>query len=125
VGSFGHRRRGEEALLADLERVLYGINYAVFRRAYRVAYNPGGAAERYAAEALGPSAVIGGVVPATGPDILAKVERSIRYAGHEGSGPKPIALRTRRFKSLVLAALAELERAVAGAELLAQFLLPN
>ena len=42
----------------------------------------------------------------------------MQYAGDSGNGPKPSALRSRRFEALVSAVLDELEKAVAGAELL-------
>jgi len=110
-----------EALLAELEPLLYGYNDQVFLRAYRLPFRPGALAEWYITQVLGPSVVIGGVFPATASDIIAEVEQSLQYLGGAGSGPKPAALRSRRFKAIVPAVLAELERAIAGAELLAQF----
>jgi hypothetical protein len=110
-----------EALLSELEPLLYGYNYQVFLRAYRVPFAPGEPAEWYVARALGPAAVVGGSVPVTGPEIVAEVERSLRYAGDEGSGPKPAALQSRQFEELVAGVLDELARAGAGAEMLAQF----
>jgi hypothetical protein len=109
-----------EALLAELEPLLYGYNYQVFLRVYRVPFVAGQTAEWYISQALGP-AIIRAVVPATGPEIVAEVEQSLRYAGDSGSGPKPSALRSRRFKALVPAVLAELGREIAEAVLLAQF----
>ena len=110
-----------EVLLAKLEPLLYGCNYEVFLRVYRVPLAPDAPAEWYIAQALGQSAVIGGVVPTTGPQIVAEVEQALRYAGDAGSGPEPSALQSRHFKALVPALLAELERAISGAALLAQF----
>ena len=110
-----------EALLAELEQLLYGYNYQVFLHAYRVSFAPGEPTAWYVAQALGPSAVVTGSVPVSGPEIAAEVEQSLRYAGDEGSGPKPAALRSARFNELVLAVLSELERATAGASLLAEF----
>ena len=49
-----------ESLLARLEPLLYGYNYLVFLRVYGVRFAPGEPAEWYIAEALGPSALIGG-----------------------------------------------------------------
>ncbi len=115
------RATGVEALLAELEPLLYGYNYQVFLRVYRVPFAPGESAAWYMAQALGPSAVVTGSVPVTGPEIVAEVERSLRYAGDAGSGPKPAVLRSKRFKALVLSVLSELERAIAGASLLAEF----
>lgn len=110
-----------EALLAELEPLLYGYNYQVFLRLYNVAFAPEAPAEWYITQALGPSVDIGGVVPATGPALLAEVEQSLRYAGDENSGPQSAALRSSRFKALVPAVLCELKQAVAGASLVAQF----
>lgn len=110
-----------EALLAELEPLLYGYNYQVFLRVYRVPFAPDQTAAWYVTQALGTSAVVTGSVPVTGAEIAAEVEQSLRYVGDAGSGPKPSALRSRRFKALVPAVLSELERAVAGASLLAAF----
>lgn len=112
-----------EAYLAELEPLLYGCNYAVFLRVYRVAFIPDAPAEHYITEALGSSAVIGSVVSVDETTILADVEQSLRYVGDEGSGPEPNALRSRRFKELVPAVLNELKEMIAGAVLLSQFYL--
>jgi hypothetical protein len=104
-----------------LEPLLYGLNYAVFLRVYRVPFAPDEQADWYIGQALGPAAVIGGVVTVTGPEITAEVEQSLRYAGDAGSGPKPSALRSRQFQALVPDVLSEVRLAVAGATLLAQF----
>ena len=61
-----------DALLAELEPLLYGYNYQVFLRAYRMPFAPGKPAESYIAQALGPSAVIGGVVPVSGREIVSR-----------------------------------------------------
>lgn len=110
-----------EALLAELEPLLYGYNYQVFLRIYCLTFAPSEPAGWYIAKALGPSALIGGMVPATGREVLAEVERSLRYAGDVGSGPDPSALSSEKFNELVVRLLSELERAIAGAEILAQF----
>src|SRR5262245_3876336 len=112
-----------EALLAELEPLLYGYNYQVFLRAYRVPFAASEPAAWYVAQALGPAAVISGSVPVTGQEIVAEVERSLRFVGDEGSGPKPALLRSRRFKGLVPAVLSELARVIAEASLLAEFAL--
>jgi hypothetical protein len=104
-----------------LERLLYGYDYCVFLRACRIPFVPGKPAEWYVYQALGPAAVIGGLVQVTGPEIIAEVERSLRYAGDGSSGPKPSVLQSRKFEELVAGVLDELARAVAGAELLAAF----
>lgn len=56
-----------ETLLAELEPLLFGCNYQVFLHVYRTRSTPDAPAEWYITKALGPAAVIGGVVPATGP----------------------------------------------------------
>lgn len=110
-----------EALLAELEPLLYGYNYQVFLRVYRVPFAPGEPAAWYVAQALGPSAVVTGSVPVTGAEIAVEVEQALRYVGDAGIGPKPSALRSLRFKALVPAVLSELEQVVAGASLLVAF----
>jgi hypothetical protein len=114
-----------EALLSELESLLYGYNYQVFLRAYNVPFATGKSPEWYVAEALGPTAVIGGCVSVKGSEILAEVEQSLRYAGDEGSGPKPSALQSRRFEELVSGVLGELARGIERAELLARFWLKD
>ena len=110
-----------ESLLAELEPLLYGYNYQVFLRVYRIPFAPDEAAEWYIGQALGTAAIIGGLNPTTGPEIVSEVEQSLRYAGDAGSGPLPSALQSWQFKTLLPAVLAELERAIAGAALLAKF----
>ena len=111
-----------ETSLAELERLLYGYNYQVFLRVYRVPFTPYASAEWYITQALGPSAVIGGVVPAAGSEIVIEVEQSLRYAGDADSGPEPLTLQSQQFEALVPALLSELERTIAGAELLGTIL---
>jgi hypothetical protein len=110
-----------EALLADLEPLLYGINYVVFLRVYRTPFVADAPVEWYVGQALGPSAVIGGMSAVSGSEVVAEVQQSLRYVGDTGSGPKASALRSRRFKTLVPAVLSELERAISEASLVAQF----
>jgi hypothetical protein len=110
-----------ETVLAELESLLCGHNYCVFLRAYRIPFAPEAIAEWYIGQALGSAAVIGGIAPVTGPEIIAEVGQSLRYAGDAGCGPKAGSLRSRRFKALVPAVLAELENTIAKATLLARF----
>ncbi|MFN0019376.1 MAG: hypothetical protein ACKVP0_14015 [Pirellulaceae bacterium] len=110
-----------ESLLSELESLLYGWNYQVFLRAYRVPFASGEPAEWYIAQALGSAAVVGGSVPVTGPEVIAEVERSLRYVGDEGSGPKPSALQSPRFEELVTGVVGEVTRAAARAVLLNEF----
>jgi hypothetical protein len=112
-----------EELLAELEPLLYGHNYQVFLRVYRVPFAPHAPAESYIAAALGSSAVVGEVAVASRIEVVAEVEDSLRYAGDEGSGPEQSVLDSQRFKDLVLAVIAELERAISGSTLLTRFCL--
>lgn len=109
-----------KGLLAELQTLLYGYNYQVFLRAYHVPFASGKPAEWYVAQALGPAAEVGGVIPASGAQIAQEIEESLRYAGDEGSGPKPKALASSRFEELLEALHGELARAIKGAELLAK-----
>jgi len=110
-----------EALLAELGPLLYGLNYAVFLQAYRSPFVADAPAEWYVYQALGPSVVIGGISSVDGPEVVSEVESALRYVGDRSSGPKPSALRSRRYKALVPAVLAELEQSIAGAKVVARF----
>jgi hypothetical protein len=110
-----------EALLTELEELLDGYNYTVSYHLYRVPFAPCRSAEWYVTEALGPSAVVSGVVPVTGTEIVEVVGQSLRYVGDEGSGPKPSVLKSQRFNEMVSAVLRELNLAITGASLLAEF----
>src|SRR5262245_25519615 len=85
-----------EATLKKLAEVLYGTNYQVFLRLYRLPFSPRASAEEYITQALGPAAVVGRTSPATGPEVLAEVEAALRYAGDRSSGPRPSALRSKK-----------------------------
>jgi putative transposase len=65
-----------EALLAELEPLLYGYNYQVFLRVYRVPFAPGEPAAWYVTQVLGPSAVVTGSVPVT---------HSMRFHAHHNT----------------------------------------
>lgn len=108
-------------MLAELGPLLYGINYVVFLRAYRCPFVPDAPAEWYVYQALGPDVVVGGIGEVGGPEVLAEVESALRYAGDRHAGPKPVVLRSRRYKGLVRAVLSELEQAVAEASVVATF----
>jgi hypothetical protein len=109
-----------DALLAELEPLLFRYNYQVFLHIYRIPFAPDAPAEWYITQALGPAAIIGGVVPTTRPEILSEVKHSLRYPGDAGSGPRRNVLLSNRFNALVEAVLAELELAITEAGLLVQ-----
>lgn len=111
--------------MAELEPLLYGYNYQVFLRLYRVPLASEASAEGYILQALGPAAVIGGVSSVNVKDMLAEVEESLRYVGDASHGPKPAALRSRNFKELVTSVLDGLDEMTKAATLLAQFWLKD
>ena len=123
MGARSDRVQGAEMeeVLAELESWRYGGNYQVFLRVYRVAFVQEPTAELLIAQALGPSAVVGRVVPITELRVLTEVEECLRYAGDTGHGPEPIALRSQRFELLVSAVLSELRQSISGATLLTEF----
>ena len=112
-----------EAVLSDLELVLYGGNYQVFLRAYRTPCL-NAPPEIYVREALG-SDVVPQIAPTTGSEVLQEVDRALHYALDEHSGPEPGVLESARFKTLVQSLLGDLDRAIAAATLLARFTLPH
>lgn len=109
--------------LAELERLLYGNNYAVFLRAYRTPYHRGASTEWYVSQALGSKAVVGAVTQVSLEQMHTEVEESLRFSGDDGSGPKPEAIASPDFNQLLAGVLAELNRAADDAELLSHFFL--
>lgn len=112
-----------ESVLDELSKLLYGYNYEVFLRLYKLPYLPGAGAgaEQYISEALGPTAVVGGSCPVTGQKVLAEVEESLLHAGDEGYGPLPSALGLEKFNELLKSVLSHTERSVSSATLIEQF----
>lgn len=110
-----------ESVFSELSKLLYGYNYQVFLRRYKMPYLPGAGAEQYISEALGPTAVVGGSCPVTGQAVLAEVKESLLYAGDEGHGPLTSALDSEQFNELLKSVLSYLERAVSSATLMEQF----
>jgi hypothetical protein len=101
--------------------MLYGLNYAVSLRAYRVPFDPAASAEWYIHQALGTDLVIGGVQPCSASEVLEEVEQSLRYNGTGSAGPDPEVLQSDRFNELVAALLAELSYATSDATLVTTF----
>ncbi len=110
-----------ESVLSELSTLLYGYNYEVFLRRFKIPYLPGAGAEQYICEALGPTAVVGGSCPVTGQAVLTEVKESLLHAGDEGYGPLPTALGSEKFNELLKSVLAYTERAVSSATLIEQF----
>jgi hypothetical protein len=67
-----------EKALKKLGRLLYGRNYVVRLRVYHLPFSPGGGAEQYITQALGPKAVVGGSSPATAQEVLTEIEEALR-----------------------------------------------
>jgi hypothetical protein len=109
-----------ELVLKELAELLYGLNYAVFLRLYRMPFS-GAGLEEYVAQALGPTAVVGGSLPVTGQELLAEIEKSLRYAGDSGSGPHQSALHSKKFEELLGKIFSYFEYVVSGANLVEQF----
>src|SRR5215470_10601052 len=111
-----------EDVLTELESLLYGRDYQVFLRVYRAQFLPSAPPERYVYEALG-SHVTPQLEPTTGPQLLGEVDRALRYAGDEHSGPDPRALESLRFKTLVQSVQSDLAKTIAQATFLVRFTL--
>lgn len=109
-----------ESVFSELSKLLYGHNYEVFLRRYKLPYLPGAGAEQYISEALGSTAVVGGSRPVTGQEVLAEVKESLLHAGDQGHGPLPSALGSEKFKKSLRNVLSYIERAVSSATLIEQ-----
>jgi hypothetical protein len=103
-----------EAALAELQDMLPGLNYVVSLDLHRVPPIAGGTPKQYVAAALGRTAVIGGTAEIAPADMLAEVERCIRWEGDHGSHPDEAAIRSPRLNELVAYVLSHLERAAAS-----------
>ena len=110
-----------DAALEELGRILYGLNYVVSLTLYRVPPFPGASATEYVASAFCPGVVVGGSGPVSGPEMLAEVETSLRYAGDTGSGPRPAMLRSKRYEELLRIVLAHFSEASAAATVIERF----
>jgi hypothetical protein len=99
-----------EDALSELESLLPGLNYVVGFSLCRVPAIPDGKPEQYVTAALGSKAVVGGVSETTAAEMLAEVERCIRWPGDIGSGPDEAAVRSPRFNELVTCVLAHFEQ---------------
>jgi hypothetical protein len=110
-----------EKVLRKLARLLYGWNYTVSLRVYRLPFSPDAGAEHYIAQALGPASVIGGTSQATEQDVLAEVEEALRHEGDDGYGPPRSVLRSQKFEELLSLVLSHLEKALGEASLIQRF----
>src|SRR5262249_19980399 len=88
---------------------------------YRLPLVPEAAAEWYVRAALGPKAVLGGAAPVAAAELLAEVERCLRYPGDRTHGPDPEALRAPEFNQVVQRVLGYLERSAARATAVTAF----
>ena len=109
----GGGRMNVELALNELQSLLPGLNYVVFFDLHRLEI-PGGTPEQYVAAALGPKAVVGGIAEVAVADMLADVERCLRWEGDNGSHPDKIAIHSPRLDELVACVLEHLENVVAG-----------
>jgi hypothetical protein len=86
-----------ERVLAALEPMLYGFNYQVFLRAYKVATPEASPLAAFLSAALGPSVAFRDETECTVPSMIADVEECLRYRGDSGSGPEPAVLDSAQF----------------------------
>lgn len=101
--------------------MLYGYNYQVFLRRYKMPYMPGANTQHYIAAALGPTAVVGGSCSVTRQEVLAEVEKSLQHTGDNAYGPRPSVLSSKKFKDMLKSVLTHIERAASSATLIEQF----
>ena len=114
-----------EAALRELESLLPGVNYVVGLRLDRVPPIPDATPAQYITAALGPKAVVGGVSEDSAPEVLAEVERCLRYPGDRSAGPPASVLGLRRFTELVEFVLEYLARGIAESEAVFSFWLKD
>jgi hypothetical protein len=110
-----------ESALKQLEYLLPGLNYVVAFDIHRVPRMPDATAEQYISAALGPKAIVGGLQPVAPTELLAEVERCLRYPGDRGHGPDPSALRSPEFERHVRSVLDYLKRSVAESSAVTTF----
>jgi hypothetical protein len=113
-----------EAVLRELASLLYGYNYAVFVQSYLLPTKPEATIEDYITQVL-PHAEVGGMQLVSEQDVLILVEQALRYAGNEGSGPKPAALNSPKFEELLGDVLAHLKHVGAEATTITSFWLKS
>ena len=114
-----------EAALSELESLLPGLNYVVSFDLHRVPAIPGGTPEQYVTAALGPKVVVGGTAEVPAADMLAEVERCIRWAGDRGSHPDEAAIHSPRLDELMACVRAHLERVAASSTAIWSFWLKD
>lgn len=103
-----------KATLKKLQSLLYGYNYAVALRSYRVPFDSAATVENYIHQVL-PNSEIGGTQLVSGQEVLVNVDQSLRYAGDAGSGPEPAVLNSTKFEELLAKVFLHLEQAISGA----------
>jgi hypothetical protein len=123
---FGPKRdRTIEEALRELGLLLYGRNYAVHLRVYRLPFSPDAGVEQYIAQALGPAAVIGGSSRATEQEVLTAVNEALRHEGDDGYGPPRSALQSQKFEELVSMVRFHLDQALGAASVIERFWLKD
>jgi uncharacterized protein (TIGR02996 family) len=110
-----------EAALTEMEDLLPGLNYLIWLGIYRVPLTPGAAPEWYVGTALGPKTVVGHTRPVAAAELLAEVERCLRYSGNDGHGPNLSVFRSPEFNPLLRRVLGYLEQSAAQATAVASF----
>jgi uncharacterized protein (TIGR02996 family) len=115
-----------ETDLTELESLLPGMNYVVGFSIHRVPLVPGGTLTQYVGQALGAKVVVASVSAVTGAELLAEVERCLKYPGDEGHGPDASTLKSVAFHQLVEHVLDYLRKLTAEAtELATSWILAN
>jgi uncharacterized protein (TIGR02996 family) len=112
-----------EAALTELESMLGGLNYVVSLAVHRVPVAPDAPPEKYIGAALGPGAVVAGIHPVNGEELLAQVEECLRYPGTTGHGPDAPVLRSSEFEGRLGEVLSYLRRSVGESNLVSAFTL--
>lgn len=110
-----------ESALNELSELLYGYNYEVFLRIYKVPFVAGAGVEHYVSVALGAGTLLDCSCSVTGQEVLATVEESLRYGGDEGQGPLPLVLGSERFELLLDRLLCHIKQTTSSATFIEEF----
>jgi hypothetical protein len=103
----------ESTILVELEKLLFGWNYAVHLRCYVLPKEAEGSLEAYVRLVL-PNAEVGGQERTEIEEMLAEVEQSLRYGGDSNAGPMPEALASSQLDVLIGSLLHHLRESAAG-----------
>jgi hypothetical protein len=105
---------GIEEALAACEPLLYGYNYQVFVRLYRVDIPEHSPTAAYLVAALGAGITFRDETPSTVTAMVAEVEECLRYEGDAASGPLPGVLDSPQFGDHLARLKAGLDAAAIG-----------